>query len=677
MIPVLILLLLQSAMVFGSSTCNRSCGDGLKQLPFPFGFSSGCEILLNCTSNGTMSIGEFPVYQLTPDTIMINIPAKCGRRIEAMKPLFGKNFAPTSNNGILLQNCSSPELKCMIPSTMIQTQFELQDCGKDNISCFSEPHMTGGFIGYENLTGTGCKSLFSAISSPAAAANTTAVSLDIQVIELGWWLQGHCRCSKNADCNTMRTPGDGKPGFRCQCSEGFTGDGYQGGSGCRRDDTRCNPAKYLLGECGGKTRIGVLIGGVIAGAALMVSVGLICCIIRRRLAMKNWNRRRRELRETTGITIPVYSYKDIEKATNNFSDKRRLGDGAYGTVYSGKLHDNDEWVAIKRIRHRDTDSIEQVTNEIKLLSSVNHPNLVRLLGCSIEKGEQILVYEFMPNGTLSQHLQREKGSGLPWPVRLGIVSETSQAIAYLHNAMHPPIYHRDVKSSNILLDYNYKSKVADFGLSRFGLIESSHISTAPQGTPGYLDPQYHQDFHLSDKSDVYSFGVVLVEIITGLKAVDFTRPQNEVNLAALAVDKIGKGGLLEIIDPLIEAEKDVWTLSSVNKVAEIAFRCLAFHRDMRPSMMEVAIELEQMRLSKWGISEDSIITASSSSSSRSSSDASEKPLSFSTMKPSEKVTESSPVSVQDPWLSEQSSPSSNSFINQAMQRFKRSISLPV
>nr|GLL48318.1 wall-associated receptor kinase-like 14 [Ipomoea trifida] len=257
-------------MVFGSSTCNRSCGDGLKQVPFPFGFSSGCEIPLNCTSgNGTMSIGEFPVYQLTPGTIMINIPVKCGRRIEAMKPLFGKNFAPTVNNGILLQNCSSPELKCMIPSTMIQTQFELQECGKDNISCFSDPQKIGGFIGYGNLTGTGCKSLFSAISSVAAAANTTAVSLDIQVLELGWWLRGHCRCSKNANCTEIRPPGDGKPGFRCRCFEGFTGDGYLAGSGCRRDDTRCSPAKYLLGQCGGKTRIGVLIGGVIAGAALM------------------------------------------------------------------------------------------------------------------------------------------------------------------------------------------------------------------------------------------------------------------------------------------------------------------------------------------------------------------------------------------------------------------------
>uniref|UniRef100_A0A2C9VYB9 Protein kinase domain-containing protein n=1 Tax=Manihot esculenta TaxID=3983 RepID=A0A2C9VYB9_MANES len=138
----------------------------------------------------------------------------------------------------------------------------------------------------------------------------------------------------------------------------------------------------------------------------------------------------------------------------------------------------------------------------------------------------------MPNGTLCQHLQRERGDGLAWLVRLTIAAETAQAIAHLHSAIHPPIYHRDIKSSNILLDYNFRSKVADFGLSRLGMAEISHISTAPQGTPGYLDPQYHQNFHLSDKSDVYSFGVVLVEIITALKVVDFSMPQNDVILAA-------------------------------------------------------------------------------------------------------------------------------------------------
>lgn len=425
--------------------------------------------------------------------------------------------------------------------------------------------------------------------------------------------------------------------------------------------------------------------GVVLGALLMISLGLLCCFIRRQSKLKARHSTKRLLSEATGnCNIPIYPYKEIEKATNGFSDKQRLGTGAYGTVYAGKLQ-ADEWVAIKKIKNRD-DTIEQVMNEIRLISSVRHPNLVRLLGCSIERGQQILVYEFMANGTLCQHLQRERGDGLSWPIRLTIATETAQAIAHLHSAIKPPIYHRDIKSSNILLDCNFKSKVADFGLSRLGIAETSHISTAPQGTPGYLDPQYHQNFHLSDKSDVYSFGVVLVEIITGMKAVDFSRPHNEVNLASLATEKIGKGCLNEIIDPSLEPFEDDWTASSIHKVAELAFRCLAFHRDARPSMMEVKAELEDIKLSRWPASEENTYTASSEESSfGSTSSVSEKPLNKSKSQSErnvlvvqtsteaasnfnsiEKLKDNSPVSVQESWLSEHSSsPSSNSLLSNA------------
>lgn len=401
---------------------------------------------------------------------------------------------------------------------------------------------------------------------------------------------------------------------------------------------------------------------------------------------------KRLLREAAGSSIvPFYPYKEIEKATNFFSEKQRLGTGAFGTVYAGKLHD-DEWVAIKKIKYRDTNSVDQVMNEIRLLSSVSHPNLVRLLGCCIERGEQILVYEFMPNGTLSQHLQRERGTGLPWTTRLTIATETANAIAYLHSTIDPPIYHRDIKSSNILLDYNFKSKVADFGLSRLGMTEISHISTAPQGTPGYVDPQYHQNFHLSDKSDVYSFGVVLVEIITAMKVVDFARPHSEVNLAALAVDRIRKGSVDEILDRFLEPHRDAWTLYSINKVAELAFRCLAFHSDMRPTMMEVAEELEHIRRSGWATMEETIVLASSSSLGSSSSSppriGSDKSFGRMNLKKAEngshrlgvvhqrmehfqhsveEVKDNSPVSVHDPWLSGQSSPSTNSLLGNVVQ----------
>ncbi|XP_057974045.1 wall-associated receptor kinase-like 14 isoform X2 [Malania oleifera] len=669
--------------LIASINCNRSCRD--KSVPFPFGFSPACEIQLNCSASGDAIIGEFPVRTLGSDEILIYLQAKCNRSLHSFRSLFSQNFAPTTGNGILLRDCAHPVSPCMLPSSMVQAHFKMLDCGSANssdISCYSEKR-GNGFIDFDNLTSGNCRSLYSAIS--IESFNSSAMSLEVQVVQLEWWLQGDCDCSRDANCTKLVSPADGKRRFRCRCKEGFEGDGFRAGQGCRKATSACNPSKYISGQCGGVTRVAVLIGGI----SLIVSMGLICCFLRRHSALKTKISTKRRLSEATGnCTVPIYAYKDIEKATNSFAEKQRLGTGAYGTVYAGKLHSND-WVAIKRIRHRDADCIEQVMNEIKLLSSVNHPNLVHLLGCSIENGEQILVYEFMPNGTLSQHLQRERGNGLPWPIRLTIASETAQAIAHLHSA-NPPIYHRDIKSSNILLDYDFRSKVADFGLSRLGMTELSHISTAPQGTPGYLDPQYHQNFHLSDKSDVYSFGVVLVEIITALKAVDFSRPQNEVTLASLATERIGKGCLDEVIDPLLEAQGDAWTFSTVHKVAELAFRCLAFHQDMRPSMMEVAAELEHIRISRWAIVKENIFAAvspdsSSTSSCSSSSSASEKPLNVTVDKVGlesrslfalqsgiccvnsmEREKDNSPVCVQDPWLSEQSSPSSNSLLSNAV-----------
>ncbi|XP_075485680.1 wall-associated receptor kinase-like 14 [Primulina tabacum] len=654
------------------ASCNQKCGG--QELHFPFGFSAGCKIQLNCSSNGTVFAAGFPVQSVTSDTILLTIPATCDRPVEALRSLFTPNYAPTSQNAVLLHNCSGLRSSCFIPTTMVQTHFELLNCNakNDSISCYSEEDNRSSFINYEKLRRTSCRSLFSAISMESFG-NSSSVSLDVQIVRLEWWILGRCKCAENARCVRIEsTPVEGNPpGYRCQCADGFAGDGFTDGLGCWKESLGCNPSKYMNGRCGGTTRIGVLVGGVAAGASLMIVFGLIFCFIRKRSKLRSRSRKSRQLCKSAGIIIPIHPYKEIEKAADSFSEKRRLGNGAYGTVYSGKL--NEEWVAIKRIKRRDADITEQVINEIKLLSSVSHPNLVRLLGCSIEDEEQILVYEFMPNGTLSQHLQREKGNGLPWPVRLTIASETAQAISYLHNAMHPPIYHRDIKSSNILLDYNYKSKVADFGLSRLGIIESSHISTAPQGTPGYLDPQYHQDFHLSDKSDVYSFGVVLIEIITALRAVDFSRPQNEVNLAALALDRIGRGCLSEIIDTSLKLHLDTWTVSSVHKVAELAFRCLSFHRDMRPSMMEVAIELEQNRLSKCPNSLDDTSSCSSSSNSSEKQMSLKQVLScsgpfMSSTNSSDTVADFSPVSVQDSWQSDdQSSPSSNSLLN----HFKR------
>ncbi|XP_062001829.1 wall-associated receptor kinase-like 14 [Rosa rugosa] len=683
---VLILLLIASVSKAQKQNCKTTCGSA-KPVPYPFGFSDGCKIQLNCSDDKTISISNFTVQNITSTSIYLDLPAKCDRGVESIHPLFGENFGPTWNNSLLLQSCPHSQNGCYIPVDFVQKQFRLNNCraSKGNISCLSHENKESEIMEYSYLNETNCDFLFGSIA--LNSGKDSPLSLQFETIELGWWVPGSRRdCADNATWTDVKLGGEKAHGIRCQCKEGYHGDGFRNGSGCRRV-SECNASRYLSGRCGG--RVGILIAGFVAGALLMAGLFLICYYLRKRsTCLKNQLSARRLLSEAAGnSSVPLYPFKEIERATNCFAEKQRLGTGAFGTVYAGKLH-NDDWVAIKKIKYRDSNSIDQVMNEIKLLSSVSHPNLVRLLGCCIEGGEQILVYEYMPNGTLSQHLQRERGEGLPWTIRLTIASETANAIAYLHSEMNPPIYHRDIKSSNILLDFNYKSKVADFGLSRLGMTELSCISTAPQGTPGYVDPQYHQNFHLSDRSDVYSFGVVLVEIITAMKVVDFARPQTEINLAALAIDRIGKGCLDEIVDPFLEPNRDAWTLYSINKVAELAFRCLAFHSDMRPSMTEVAEELEYVRRSGWATMEENVGTASSVASSCSSPyNGSEKSLGGLTAKktsirsqrsivslrvdsslaPMKEEKDTSPVSVHDPWLSDQSSPSTNSLLGNVVQ----------
>ncbi|KAI3856639.1 hypothetical protein MKX03_019636 [Papaver bracteatum] len=585
------------------AVCDQHCpGSSLNfHLPFPYGFSDGCPIRLNC-SKGEVFVGEeFRVQNVTSDGLLINIPPKCNRSIETLKPLYSSNYALTSRNGLLLQNCTTKPQDCVIPESLLRLQFRSTDC--EHPYCYSakvgEERVKNGngasFLSFHNISSTGCKFLYSSVA--VVVNSSSMVSLEFRTLHLSYWLNGGCNCSSNANCTRIISPASQTAGYRCQCVEGFEGDGYATGRGCLKA-SKCNPDKSWSGQCRGTTKLAVLITGVIAGASLMAGIAFFCYMFRRRSAsLKIRKSTKQLLSEAEGsCSVPFYRYKEMKRATYGFSEKHRLGTGAYGTVYAGKLR-SDDWVAIKRIRYRDADSIEQVINEVKLLSSVTHPNLVRLLGFCLERDEQILVYEFMPNGTLSQHLQRERGTGLSWVVRLTIATETAQAIAHLHSALDPPIYHRDIKSSNILLDFNLNSKVADFGLCRLGMTEMSHISTVPQGTPGYLDPQYHQNFHLSDRSDVYSFGVVLIEILSGLKVVDFTRQPNEVNLANFAMEKIRMCCLDEIIDPFLEQHKNAWTSSSMHKVGELAFRCLAFHSETRPSMMEVAAELENILVS--------------------------------------------------------------------------------
>ncbi|GAB2214613.1 hypothetical protein Droror1_Dr00018968 [Drosera rotundifolia] len=300
-----------------------------------------------------------------------------------------------------------------------------------------------------------------------------------------------------------------------------------------------------------------------------------------------------------GLVVPLFSYTELEDATNKFEPSRAIGDGGYGTVYHGKLKDGRD-VAIKRLYEKNYRRVEQFMNEVEILTRLRHRNLVTLYGCTSHRSrELLLVYEYIPNGTVADHLygDRAKPGLLPWLSRLSIAVETASALSYLHAS---GIIHRDVKSYNILLDNNFSVKVADFGLSRLLPSNLTHISTAPQGTPGYLDPEYHHCYHLTEKSDVYSFGVVLVELISSLPAVDMERHRHEINLADYAMSRIQRCAFSELVDPHIGYDSDYKVRRMTASVAELAFQCLQPEKEFRPSMNEVLEALKRIESTDYG-----------------------------------------------------------------------------
>ncbi|KAJ6909673.1 wall-associated receptor kinase-like 20 [Populus alba x Populus x berolinensis] len=353
------------------------------------------------------------------------------------------------------------------------------------------------------------------------------------------------------------------------------------------------------GSCGGSTKT-ALIAGLTSGIGLTLLVIVISVLLykrRRRIkeAQERLAREREEILNAGGSrAAKIFTGKQIKKATNNFSKDRLLGAGGYGEVFKGILDDGTV-VAVKCAKLGNTKGTDQVLNEVRILCQVNHKSLVCLLGCCVELQQPILVYEYIENGNLLDRLQGLKPDGksqLSWLHRLQIAHDTADGLAYLHFSAVPSIYHRDVKSSNILLDEKLNAKVSDFGLSRLAHSDLSHISTCAQGTLGYLDPEYYRKYQLTDKSDVYSFGVVLLELLTSQKALDFTRPEDDINLAVYVQRMTEEEKLMDVIDPFLKVKASSLQLETVKALAFLALSCIEEKRQNRPSMKEVAEEIE-------------------------------------------------------------------------------------
>ncbi|XP_010928314.1 calmodulin-binding receptor-like cytoplasmic kinase 3 isoform X1 [Elaeis guineensis] len=302
--------------------------------------------------------------------------------------------------------------------------------------------------------------------------------------------------------------------------------------------------------------------------------------------------------QLTRIGSVHLSINQIIKATRNFSPSLKLGEGGFGAVYKAVLPDG-QVVAIKRAKkifeQEEIPALrDEFSNEVELLAKIEHRNLVRLLGYTDKGNERIIITEYVPNGTLREHLDGQHGKILDFNQRLEIAIDVAHALTYLHLYAEKTIIHRDVKSSNILLTESYRAKVSDFGFARTGPTdtEKTHISTKVKGTAGYLDPEYLRTYQLTPKSDVFSFGILLIEILSGRRPVELRRQTDERITVRWAFKKYNEGNLRDILDPLLDEVIDEQVLG---KILSLAFQCAAPTRADRPDMKEVGEQLWEIR----------------------------------------------------------------------------------
>ncbi|KAF7145440.1 hypothetical protein RHSIM_Rhsim04G0095200 [Rhododendron simsii] len=397
-------------------------------------------------------------------------------------------------------------------------------------------------------------------------------------------------CDGNATCTN--TPGS----FNCSCNPHYIGDGRSDGRGCIPDQT---------------SQISVI---KLSLAVTFSSLGALLLLICMWWLYREVNRRKeaklkekffkrngglllqQQLSSDQGNleTTKLFTSKELKKATDNYNANRILGQGGQGTVYKGMLTDG-RIVAIKKSKALDEGKHEQFINEVVILSRINIRNVVKLFGCCLETEVPMLVYEFIPNGTLFQclHEQNEEFP-LTWDLRLRIATEIAGALFYLHSLASIAIYHRDIKSANILLDEKFRAKVSDFGISRSISVDNTHLTTAVQGTLGYLDPEYFQSSQFTEKSDVYSFGVVLVELLTGKKPILSGKSNEGGSLTAYFLLTMKENRLYDILDARVVKEGGE---KEILAVANIAKRCLYLDGSSRPTMKEVVMELDGIRMS--------------------------------------------------------------------------------
>ncbi|XP_034675318.1 wall-associated receptor kinase-like 8 isoform X2 [Vitis riparia] len=600
------------AFSLAESNCSYQCGKVM--IPYPFGIGNAeCakdkNFLLKCNNGQPFLLQNIPVLgiSLAQGTVTVSLQSASERNKKHTLTdkifyggfnLEGSPFMLSNSNKFIVLGCNvtafiteGKELRsgCITFCNEDGNPDELGSCSGIGCCKTSIPnHLKSLNVSLFNLTFSDTSS--SGLHMFLAARGTFNFSetnlsehlnrtINSQV-DLDW-VVGEKTCKEaQANCgkNTVCSDSTNGPGYRCFCKPGFSG----------------NP--YLPNGCEG---IGLSLGFLLALSGLFRLYLLVHEQNSIKLKRKFFKRNgglllEQQISSDKGKLekIKIFTSEELEKATDHYNDNRILGQGGQGIVYKAMLPDGS-LVAVKKSEMMDEGQIEHFVNEVVILSQINHRHVVKLLGCCLETEVPLLVYEYVSNGTLSDHIHAQlEEAPMKWADRFRIAKEVAGAIAYMHSAAAVPIYHRDVKSSNILLDEKYRAKLSDFGISRSVPTGKTHLTTSVQGTFGYLDPEYFQSYQCTAKSDVYSFGVVLVELLTGRRPISMVRSEDDMGLAAHFISSAKENHLLDVLDPqvVLEGEKEELLI-----VANLALRCLKLNGRKRPTMKEVALKLENLK----------------------------------------------------------------------------------
>ncbi|XP_031278322.1 probable serine/threonine-protein kinase PBL26 [Pistacia vera] len=292
------------------------------------------------------------------------------------------------------------------------------------------------------------------------------------------------------------------------------------------------------------------------------------------------------------IAAQTFTFRELATATKNFRQECLIGEGGFGRVYKGKLEKSGQVVAVKQLDRNGLQGNKEFLVEVLMLSLLHNENLVNLIGYCADGDQRLLVYEYMTQGSLEDHLLDLSPEQKPmdWQTRIKIALGAAKGLEYLHDNANPPVIYRDLKSSNILLDNEFNAKLSDFGLAKLGPVgEKTHVSSRVMGTYGYCAPEYQRTGQLTVKSDVYSFGVVLLELITGRRVIDTTKPTDEQNLIAWAQPVFREPNRYpQLVDPLIEGQ---YPVRAMNQAVAVAAMCLQEEPGVRPLITDVVTAL--------------------------------------------------------------------------------------